>query len=280
MKTIIRVALVAGVALAALTPAIASHSWSTYHWASNGGGVPLTVKTAITSQWTSSIGQAILDWDTSNFLSLTAAPANGVNTRKCNPIAGQILICNDSYGQRGWLGIASVWTTNGHISQATTKLNDTYFNSAQYNKPEWRALVACQEIGHDFGLNHQDEAFGNANLGTCMDYTNQPLGGGVYGNLQNIAPNQHDYDQLQTIYNHGDPGVAAATNFAVRQVGRPVPQSGDSSLGAGDGPAEWGRAIHRDGKGRPDLFQKDLAPGRKVFTHVFWAIGEGPGASQ
>ncbi len=37
----------------------------------------------------------------------------------------------------------------------------------------------CQEIGHDFGLDHQDENFNNPNLGTCMDYTNDPLGATV-----------------------------------------------------------------------------------------------------
>jgi hypothetical protein len=32
----------------------------------------------------------------------------------------------------------------------------------------------CQEVGHTFGLDHQDENFNNTNLGTCMDYTNDP----------------------------------------------------------------------------------------------------------
>ena len=32
----------------------------------------------------------------------------------------------------------------------------------------------CQVGGHDFGLDHQDEDFINANLNTCMDYTNDP----------------------------------------------------------------------------------------------------------
>ena len=50
----------------------------------------------------------------------------------------------------------------------------------------------CQEIGHDFGLNHQDVDFTNYNLGSCMDYTNSPD--------SNQKPNQHDYYQLELIY--------------------------------------------------------------------------------
>ena len=48
---------------------------------------------------------------------------------------------------------------------------------AQYNTPAYRRFVTCQELGHDFGLDHQDEVFDNPNLGSCMDYTNDPDGG-------------------------------------------------------------------------------------------------------
>jgi len=276
MKTsIVRAALVAGVTIAALTPAIASHSWGGYHWAGNGQNLTLRVNTAITSQWNTSVNVAISDWNQSNELTLTGNPVSA-NTKKCNPIAGQILVCNAAYGNRGWLGIASIWLSNGHISQGTTKLNDSYFNQAQYNTPAWRALVACQEIGHDFGLDHQDEAFGPPNLGTCMDYTNDPDGGGAYG-AGNEHPNAHDYAMLNTIYNHDDgfTTATASTNFGIREVGKAAPPS-LSSEGSGDSPSEWGRAIHKDGKGRSDVFLKDLGGGHKVLTHVFWAIGEGP----
>ena len=266
-----RVALAAAVALGAIVPASATHTWAGYHWAGNGTNVTIKVNRAITSQWTTSVNASIADWNASNELTLNAADVSA-NRRKCNPITGQILVCNESYGNRGWLGIASIWLTSGHISQATTKLNDSYFNTAQYNTAAWRALVACQEIGHDFGLDHQDEAFGPPNLGTCMDYTNDPDGGGAYG-PSNMHPNAHDYEELNIIYNHDDgfTTTAAATDFGIREVGKPVPQiTGDA--GVGDTMAGWGRAIHRDAKGRPDAFAKDLGSGRKVITHVFWAL--------
>ncbi len=271
MKMIHRVALAAGAAAIAAMPASATHSWGGYHWAGDGSDVTIKVNKAITSQWTTSVNASIADWNASNELTLINqnAPA-GTNAKKCSPIAGQILVCNSAYGNRGWLGIASIWLTSGHISQATTKLNDSYFNTAQYNTPAWRALVACQEIGHDFGLDHQDEAFGPPNLGTCMDYTNDPDGGGAYG-PSNEHPNNHDYQELNLIYDHDDgfTTATASTDFGIRQVGAAPPRE---QAGAGDSPAEWGRAIHRDAKGRPDVFLKDIGAGRKVLTHVFWTL--------
>lgn len=270
----LRVALLCCAALAA-GPALADHSWGGYHWNKTGSELQLEVVKAVSSQWTTSVNTAISDWDKPNtsVLNLTGTTGSGVNTKKCSPIAGKVLVCNAAYGNRGWLGIASIWLSNGHISQATTKLNDSYHDRAPYNSAAWRALVACQEIGHDFGLDHQDEGFGPPNLGTCMDYTDDPDGGGAFGPA-NIHPNAHDYEQLESIYSHAH---AAQTNFAIREVGKAPPQAAvPNEAPAGDSPAEWGRPVRQDAKGRPDMFVKDIAPGRQMITHVFWAPGEGP----
>jgi hypothetical protein len=276
-----RLALATSSALVALTPASATNSWNGYHWAGNGQNLTVMVNTSITSQWDASVGTSISDWNKSTELTLNSQSAS-VDPKKCSPIAGQVLVCNASYGRRGWLGIASIWLQSGtkHITQATTKLNDSYFNSAPYNSAPWRALVACQEVGHDWGLDHQDETFNNVNLGTCMDYTNAPAGGVVNGfnyGPSNEHPNTHDYNELNIIYNHDDGYTTTiqSTAFAIRQVGKAVPQR-PSSEAIGDSPAEWGRAIHFDKQGRPDVFQKDFAGGDKALTHVFWAPGERP----
>lgn len=274
MKGIFRITLMVGAALAALSPAAADHSWNDYHWAGDGTTLSLNVNKAITSQWTVAVDTAIADWEQSTELSLTGQVAPAMtDVRRCSPITGQILVCNYAYGKRGWLGIATIWLSNGHITQATTKLNDSYHKFAPYNSKAWRALVACQEIGHDFGLAHQDENFSNTNLGTCMDYTNSPV-----GPPSNEHPNTHDYGQLSIIYEHDDGFTTStsATNFGIREFGKPVPHEPVGEAPAGDSPAEWGRAIHFDGLGRPDVFERDIASGRKMITHVFWAIGEGP----
>ena len=277
MKKSIRLALAAVATLSIAAPLSANHSWSGYHWARTGNPLKLSINTKITSQWSASVSNAFYDWDNSGVLELTAKTAPpGTDAKRCSPIAGQILVCNAAYGTRGWLGIASIWLTSGHISQATTKLNDSYFNTAAYNTPAWRALVACQEIGHDFGLGHQDEAFDNPNLGSCMDYTNDPSGS-VKKQLSNEHPNGHDMDQLNTIYgSHTDSINTSSSQTAsagANQSGRNVAVA---EAAAGDSPSEWGRAIHTDGLGRPDTFQRMLGPGRIRITHVYWAMGEGP----
>lgn len=267
---IVRAALLS-CAVLAVGPAMANHAWGNYHWARTSNPLKLQIMTAITPQWGSSVSTAVSDWEQSQVLSLTGPTSSGANAKKCTAITGKVLVCNAAYGQRGWLGIATIWANGDHITKATTKLNDSYHNFAPYNSSAWRALVACQEIGHDFGLGHQDENFSNANLNTCMDYTNNPV--------SNQHPNSHDYSQLSTIYNHTDTTNTSATqstNFGIRVPGQaPIAPPGLNDE-PGDSPAEWGRAIGSDGQGRPNLYVKDLGGGNRKITHVFWAIGEGP----
>lgn len=197
-------------------PALAGHSWSTYHWARTSN--PFTVKLGdnVTSQWDAYLGEASTDWTKSTVLDTTIVAGSVSNVKRCVPPTGKVEVCNASYGFNGWLGVAGIYLTGGHIYKGYVKLNDSYFNTSTYNKPEWRRLVTCQEVGHTFGLDHQDENFNNANLGTCMDYTNNPL-----GPPSNEHPNAHDYDQLETIYSHLDSSdttgstTAAASSAAV-----------------------------------------------------------------
>ena len=270
------------------SPAAAYNQWGNYHWATDGTGLTLRIERQINaSLWGTYFTSSVGDWDSSGKLSLTGGTSNlGVDPKKCSPISGKALVCNEVYGFRGWLGIATIWANGDHITQATTKLNDSYFNTASYNKPEWRQLVACQEIGHDFGLDHQDETFDNPNLGTCMDYTNAPLGGGSYGPLQNLHPNSDDYATLDFMYAHDDtagggggggggtcnprsPKCAGGQDaFTFREVGKSATGGGVGISVADTG--EWGQAIARDGAGRPDTFLLDLGNGHRKITHVFW----------
>ena len=273
-------ALGTGAALFALTPAIANHSTGV-HWAGNGQNLVLKVNTAITPEWNVAVGTAISDWNQSTELTLNIQAA-AVDRRTCAPIVGQILICNFPYGrqQYGWEAIATVYyrVADNHIVAATTKLNDSYYYNRVYDTPAWRAIGICHELAHDLGLDHQDTTRDNVNLGTCMDYTNAPAGG-VYKGFDygpsDEHPDAHDYEELSIIYDHDDgfSTATAATNFGVREIGNAVPQA---LQGIGDSPAEWGRAIHRDRQGRPDVFLKDLGSGKRAVTHVSWATGEGP----
>ena len=240
----------------AAAPSSATHSWSGYHWLRTTAELTVPVYDNVDASWQSYYDGAVADWNQSTVINSPKLQGS-INPKTCRAVVGTIQVCNASYGRNGWLGLASISISGGHISQGTTKLNDTYFNTAQYNTPSWRAVVACQEIGHDYGLGHQDENSATDLTNSCMDYTNIPAG--------NEHPDAHDYEQLLLIYNHLESGMTAG--------GR-----GQSGLGvdSGDTPAEWGRAVHFDRQGRPDYFERIDAPGHKTVTHVFWAVGEGP----
>jgi hypothetical protein len=251
--------VVLGVALAALTaPVLATHSWSTYHWKRTSAEIAPPVGDNVDSRWDSYLDTAIVDWNVAKFIQSAEQPGS-TNPRNCRGVSGTIQVCNYTYGNNGWLGLATISTSGGHIVQGTTKLNDTYFNTAKYNTPAWRALVMCQEIGHDYGLGHQDEDFNTDNTKSCMDYTSVPEG--------NEHPDAHDYEQLELIY--GGHSETAATAMFGGSNSAGVPEVGDTM-------ATWGKPIKFDRHGRPHVFQRIDGPGRVTLTHVFWAIGEGP----
>lgn len=117
----------------------------------------------------------------------------------------------------------------------------------------------CQEIAHDFGLDHQDENFDNPNLGTCMDYTSDPD-----GPPSNEFPNQHDYDELAIIYAHED---------GFTTIGQPVSSDAPAAMGQidFDTPGQWGRLVRSIANGRVQIYELDFGGGHKVITRVFWA---------
>jgi hypothetical protein len=237
----------------------ANHSWGGYHWARTSN--PFTLKTGdnVSSAWDTYLDQAIADWNQSSVLNLQKV-TGGAKPRNCRPTAGRIEVCNASYGNNGWLGLAQIWITGGeHITQGVAKMNDTYFNTSTYNTPAWRRLVMCQEVAHDFGLDHQDENFNNANLGSCMDYTSDPD-----GPPSNEHPNRHDYDQLEAIYAHPD---------STTTVGLALPKAMPPAMGLihFDAPGQWGRLVRSSANGRVQIYELDFGRGHKVITHVFWA---------
>ncbi len=252
----IAVALFVAVSLASGDSASASHSWGGYHWARTANPFTLKLGDNASSTWDAHLAIASSDWSASSVLDTTVVAGLGGNS--CRAQAGRIEVCNKKYGSVGWLGLAQVWVSGAHITKATAKMNDTYFNTSTYNTPAWRQLVMCQEIAHGFGLNHQDEVFTNPNLGTCMDYTNNPS--------TNQHPNAHDYEQLELIYAHLDSTTTVASSTGSSRFG----------LGGDEDGGNWGRSIGKDGNGRDNKFERDLGNGQKLITHIFWADGAGP----
>ncbi len=141
-------------------------------------------------------------------------------------------------------------------------MNDYYYDDPTRiyaGDDRWRLFVVCQEVGHIFGLGHQDENFDNANLNSCMDYT------ATMTDAQ-TTPNTHDADQLEATYAH----VHTADEVKGGGGGGNGGGKGKPS-GKGTVSSEWGRAIHVDPAGRADVFERQSANGDLEITHVTWA---------
>lgn len=233
-------------------PAAADHSWGGYHWARTSNPFTLKLGDNVSGPWDAHLDTSVADWSASTVLDL-AEVAGSTNPKNCKGVNGRVEVCNARYGYNGWLGVAQIRASGSHITQGVVKLNDSYFSTPSYDTPEWRGMVMCQEIGHTLGLHHQDEAFDNPNLGTCMDYTSDPS--------SNQHPNQHDYDMLETIYAHSDGSTTVGATTGGRGAGAAF----------GEGASEWGRAVGHDRDGRPSLFVRDVGPGQRTFTFVVWA---------
>lgn len=244
----------------------ATHSWSDYHWARTSN--PFTVKLVrhLTTTWQPYLDLASAAWTTASKLNTTILiGANDSTTRQaCPTVSGQVAVCNFPYGATGWTGLATIWFDgNHHIIQATTKMNDSYGFS-----PGSRQLVMCQEVGHTFGLGHQDETFGNTNLGSCMDYTSLP-----FGPPNNLALNAHDHTQLNLIYTHLD-GYTSLTSTAASALGLDSGNADERGTERFNHRREWGELIASLNDGRTEIYERDLGGGYGVATHVVWAEEE------
>lgn len=253
----------------ALVPSVASagHSWGPYHWARTANPFTLKLGDNVSSAWDAYLATASTDWTFSIVLDTTIVAGGAGNPKRCQATSGRVEVCNATYGNNGWLGVAQIWVSGSHITQGTVKNNDTYFNTAKYNTPAWRRFVMCQEVGHTFGLDHQNEEFFDANLGSCMDYTSNPL-----GPPSNEHPNPHDYQQLETIYGGHTDSTTTVSQTSAQGALPPAMTEIDFA-----GPAQWGRLIRSTNRGLTELYELDFGGGHKLFTFVIWAEGEGRG---
>jgi len=206
--------VVMAAASASSLPTIASHVWGNasgaYHWDGPSLPVQLSVIDSSTADWQSELDESIVRWNQSSALNLAITSVDeSTTTRSDCPIAnGQIRVCNYTYGNTGWSGLASLnIDSNNHILWGTAKVNDSYnMSQADRNK------VMCQEIGHLFGLSHTSED--GSSQQTCMDYANDP----TYSQW----PNAHDYEVLDQIYAHIGGGGGGGGGSNVLSNGVPV----------------------------------------------------------
>src|SRR5213075_19699 len=103
---------------------LANHSWGGYHWARTSN--PFTIKLGdnVSGLWDGMLVTASNDWSNSTpsptHVLDTLIVTGGAKPRNCRPTSGRVEVCNASYGNTGWLGVAQIWITGGtHITQGT-----------------------------------------------------------------------------------------------------------------------------------------------------------------
>jgi predicted Zn-dependent protease len=235
---------------------LASHSWGGYHWARTSNPFTLKVGNNLTADWGSAFSKSVQNWNNSTVLQLS--PIAGTSNKRCSMVSGTVQVCNGKYGNNGWLGLASINLASGtnHITQGSAKMNDTYFSTPTYNNANERLHVMCQEIGHTFGLDHQDTS--GASLNTCMDYFSNT--GPNAASTLSTTPNAHDYDELVTIYAHLD----STTTIGARAAA----VAGRSEVT--NDPNTWGMLISQSANGRSSTYENVNNDGSKTVTHVYW----------
>lgn len=268
MNKLITIASLAFAMLCA-SAAFANHQWGNYHWERSTNPLDKALGDNVTSQWYDSLLLSQQDWDASSVLSVSIGSGGVKNAKRCSVKNGSIEICNERYGYNGWLGVATITISGDHITSGSVKLNDSYFDTQTYDTPAWRNSVMCQEIGHIWGLGHNDEDFATT-TGTCMDYSTDPE--------LNQHPDAHDYEMLEQIYSHLDaPQVDGGSggcnprspkcnaNGNPRVVAEEVLELIDMS-----GPAQWGRLVSEHGP--QEVFELDFGGGNKIITFVTWTL--------
>ncbi len=165
---------------------LANHPWlcsgsTAYHYSPRSVGYanPVAQSSVVrsASSYTSAYSGSISVWDTTIVSLFTSS------TPKLRLYYG-------AYGQNGWLGLASLTSVGSgcHVNSANAKINDTYMrDTARYSQTAVNH-VTCQEVGHTFGLNHN-----RTQTNTCMNDQILTAGNQI---------NQHDRDQLNSIYAH------------------------------------------------------------------------------
>lgn len=227
-----------------------AQKWGDYHWGRTQNPFVAILNDNVGRTWDSSLDMAIKNWSTSAMFDMQKA-AGTVNPIQCPIESGKIQVCNAKYGQTGWYGLTNITTNGAVITGASVKLNDSYKQSSQYKN-----MIACHEIGHAMGLWHQDETFGNPNINTCLDFTNNPA--------TNQQPNARDYQDLEEIYS----AIDTFTSLA----------SGGAAVGGADvndykSPKNWGKLIRKE-KDSIMIFERDLGSGKKLITEAIMVPGE------
>jgi hypothetical protein len=131
----------------------AGNQWSCLHWGKN--TLTRSVGPQANAYWSGIIASEFDQWDAGTCIDFTSVPTGGEINGDAN-----------FYGINGWLGLAQVWydPSTCEILHGEALMNRSYLDGASYDQTD-DEHVACQEEGHDLGLNHRK----GPRARTCMN---------------------------------------------------------------------------------------------------------------
>mmetsp|Transcript_24177 Transcript_24177/g.33778 ORF Transcript_24177/g.33778 Transcript_24177/m.33778 type:complete len:329 (-) Transcript_24177:81-1067(-) len=256
-------------------PFLSSNATNEWKNGKDNNGLSLTLLNALDENWQEEYEAAVEDWENGNPDALTLTTKRVSVDRdackKTEQTGGVMMVCNENFGESGWLGINVVAKVGGYIISSVAQMNEFYlFNADIYE----RQYTMCHEIGHGFGLPHTDESFNNIDLGNCMDYTRTPK--------NNLHPDESNYARLAGLYGvvgrrrylKGSSNTGHPRHIRYSSKFHEVYNSAMADLNEELSKAEttrkngW-RILHRHSKGA--TYSRELVPGISVEVNMLLA---------
>eukprot|EP00934_Nitzschia_sp_Nitz4_P004096 Nitzschia sp. Nitz4//scaffold2_size372955//253667//255113//NITZ4_000448-RA/size372955-processed-gene-0.439-mRNA-1//1//CDS//3329546853//4086//frame0 len=228
-------------------------------------GLELEILNALGDSWQIYFSLAIADWDYGYPDAVTLTATTVSEEVDCSSVTGKVKVCAGDYGETSWRGLCDLlYDGSGFIISTTARMNEYYLEFAEDDAKQY---TMCHELGHSLGLAHTDENFYNADLGNCLDYT------------ENFAVNKHpdesNYETLLEYY-----GPAGRRHLKRRQQRTDAQQLLDSQvevrrrdeirrfLEAEESPEGW-KLVRQSERG--EEHEMELDNGYKVRVHKLLA---------